>query len=119
MQSDKLRLFTRYLLLLLTYALKFLSQRLQSTLHQLTYRPLHSSQTDLVIRGSFTGVWLARRLTESLPSGYKVVLVEKNSHFNYPFNFPRYSVLWGHEQKAFIPYQALFEMALEEIFGQI
>ena len=103
MQSDKLRLFTRYLPLFLTCALKFLSQRLQSTLHQLTYRPLHSSQNVLVIGGSFTGVWTARRLTESLPSSYKVVLVEKNSHFNYTFTFPMYSVLRANEQKAFIP----------------
>ena len=116
MQSDKLHLFTRYLPLLLTYALKFLSLCLQSTLHQLTYRPLHSFQNVLVIGGSFTSIWLARRLTESLSSGYKVVLAEKNSHFNYTFNFPRYSLLRGHEQKAFIPYQGLFEKAPEGIF---
>jgi hypothetical protein len=89
--------------LLLPYALKSLSQRLQSTLYQLTYRPLHSSQNVLVIGGSFTGVWTARRPTESLPSSYKVVLVEKNSHFNYTFTFPMYSVLRANEQKAFIP----------------
>ncbi|KAH8803844.1 oxidoreductase [Hyaloscypha sp. PMI_1271] len=82
----------------------------------LTYRPLHSFQNVLVIGGSFTSIWLARRLTESLSSGYKVVLAEKNSHFNYTFNFPRYSLLRGHEQKAFIPYQGLFEKAPEGIF---
>jgi hypothetical protein len=64
MQSDKLHLFTHYLPLLLTYAFKFLSLCLQSTLHQLTYRPLHSFQNVLVIGGSFTGVWLARRTTD-------------------------------------------------------
>lgn len=119
MPSDKIRLFAKYLPLLLTFALKFLSQRVQATLHRLTYRSLPSSQNVIVIGGSFTGVWLARRLAESLPSGYKVILIEKNSHFNYTFNFPRYSVLRGHEEKAFIPYQGLFEKAPSGIFEQI
>ncbi|PMD35352.1 FAD/NAD(P)-binding domain-containing protein [Hyaloscypha variabilis F] len=119
MPSDKLRVFTRYLPFLLKYGLKFLYQRLQATVHRRTYCSLPSPQTVLVIGGSFTGVWLARRLTESLPSGYKVILIEKNSHFNYLFNFPRYSVLQGHEQQAFIPYQGLFENAPEGIFEQI
>jgi NADH dehydrogenase FAD-containing subunit len=119
MSSDKIRLFTRYLPILLKFALKFLYQRLQSTIHRRTYRSLPSPQNVLVIGGSFTGLWLARRLTESLPSGYKVILVEKNSHFNYTFNFPRYSVLQGHEQKAFIPYEGLFENAPGGIFEQI
>jgi len=119
MSSNKLRLFTRYLPVILKYALKFLYQRLEATLHRRTYRLLPSSQNVLVIGGSFTGVWLARRLTESLPSGYKVILIEKNSHFNYLFNFPRYSVLQGHEQRAFIPYQGLFKNAPKGIFEQI
>ncbi|KAJ5995073.1 hypothetical protein N7481_002050 [Penicillium waksmanii] len=54
--------------------------------------------------GSFAGTELVRRLTETLPTGYKVVWIEKHSHFNYIFNFPQYSVLKGHEQRAFIPY---------------
>ncbi|KAE9380356.1 putative amid-like NADH oxidoreductase [Stipitochalara longipes BDJ] len=119
MPSDKFRLFARYLPVLLKYALKFFYQRLHSVLHRQTYRSLPSPQNVLVIGGSFTGVWLARRLTESLPSGYKVILIEKNSHFNYLFNFPRYSVLQGHEQQAFIPYQGLFKNAPEGIFEQI
>jgi NADH dehydrogenase FAD-containing subunit len=119
MFSDKIRLFSRYLPIFLKFALKFLYQRLQSTIHRRTYRSLSSAQNVLVIGGSFTGLWLARRLTESLPSGYKVILIEKNSHFNYTFNFPRYSVLQGHEEKAFVPYEGLFENAPEGIFEQI
>jgi apoptosis-inducing factor 2 len=42
--------------------------------------------------------------------------VEKNSHFNYLFNFPRYSVLEGHEHKAFVPYAGLAKDAPKGIF---
>jgi apoptosis-inducing factor 2 len=119
MSSEKFLLLAKYLPLLLQYALKFLYQRLQSTIHRRTYRSLHSPQNVLVIGGSFTGTWLARRLTESLPSGYKVILIERNSHFNYTFNFPRYSVLQGHEEQAFIPYEGLCQSAPEGIFEQI
>lgn len=119
MSSEKLQLLVKYLPLLAQYALKLLYQRLQSTIHRHTYRPLPSAQNVLIIGGSFTGMWLARRLTESLPSGYKVILIEKNSHFNYTFNFPRYSVLQNHEQQAFIPYEGLCESAPQGIFEQI
>jgi len=40
-----------------------------------------------------------------VPTGYRVVLIEKNSHFNYWFAFPRYSVIKGYEEGAFIPYE--------------
>lgn len=33
-----------------------------------------------MIGGSFSGVELAKRLIESVPTGYKVILVERNSH---------------------------------------
>lgn len=39
------------------------------------------------------------------------MVIEKNSHFNYVFNFPRYSVVEGRESKAFIPYEGVFSSA--------
>jgi NADH dehydrogenase FAD-containing subunit len=53
------------------------------------------SQIIVIIGGSFTGVQLSKILVDSLPTGYRVLLIERNSHLNYSFNFPRYSVSKG------------------------
>ena len=87
--SEKLRLFGKYLPILL----QLLYQRLQASIRRLTYRPPPTSQNALVLGGSFTGAYLALQLTKSLLSGYKVILIKKNTHFNYTFNFLWYSVL--------------------------
>lgn len=110
---------------MLDHSLTVASQRLTSFLHKLTYRSLPASQTQniLVIGGSYTGIHLARRLARSLPTGFKVVLVEKRSHFYHCFNFPRYSVLPGRESNAFIPYdrvgygtpRGIFELVRDEV----
>jgi NADH dehydrogenase FAD-containing subunit len=39
-----------------------------------------------------------------LPSGYRVVVIEKHDHFQFTWALPRFSVVSGHERKAFIPY---------------
>ncbi|KIK99529.1 hypothetical protein PAXRUDRAFT_131941, partial [Paxillus rubicundulus Ve08.2h10] len=54
------------------------------------------------------GYRAAQVLAAGLPSGWRVVLVDRNSHFNHVYNLPRYAVLPGHEHKAFIPYDNLF-----------
>ena len=72
--------------------------------HRLTYRPIPNPKNVVVIGGSFAGCFLAKRLSECLPTGYTVVLIEKHSHFHFTWNFPRVTVLKGHESKAFIPY---------------
>lgn len=91
----------------LSYGLRRLAQRISAFLHALEYKPGSSPKNVIIIGGSFAGILLAKRLCESLPSGYRVILVEKNTHFNYPFVFPRYSVVKGHEPKAFIPYDEI------------
>ena len=58
----------------------------------------------MVIGGSFGGLYLSTRLANSVPTGYRVVLIEKKSHFNFTWLFPRVSVVEGHEHKVFIPY---------------
>ncbi|KAL1969615.1 hypothetical protein VTN77DRAFT_8168 [Rasamsonia byssochlamydoides] len=77
-------------------------------LHRLTYRAVPADSPDLrnivVIGASFAGYVAARTLATSLPTGYRVVVVEKNSHFQFTWVFPRFSVVRGHEHKAFIPY---------------
>lgn len=91
----------------LSHGLRRLAQRISAFLHALEYKPGSSPKNVVIIGGSFAGILLAKRLCESLPSGYRVILVEKNTHFNYPFVFPRYSVVKGHEPKAFIPYDEI------------
>ena len=92
---------------LVSYGLKRLSQRIAAFFHALKYKPGPSPKNVVIIGGSFAGIFLAKRLCESLPTGYKIILVEKNTHFHYPFVFPRYSVVKGHETKAFIPYDEI------------
>ncbi|KIV95101.1 hypothetical protein PV10_02793 [Exophiala mesophila] len=58
----------------------------------------------VIIGGSFGGWTAAQRLAQSLPSGYRVILIEKNSHFYFTWNFPRSTCIPGHAEKAFIPY---------------
>ena len=72
-----------------------------------------------MIGGSFAGVELTKRLIATVPTGYKVILIEKNSHFHHVFNFPRFSVLQGHEHTAFIPYDGIAKGAPKGIFERV
>jgi apoptosis-inducing factor 2 len=92
---------------LVSYGLKRLAQSIGALLHAFSYKPGPSPKNVVIIGGSFAGISLARKLCGSLPSGYRVILVEKNTHFHYPFVFPRYSVVKRHETKAFIPYDEI------------
>lgn len=51
-----------------------------------------------------SGAHAARVLAKGLPQGWRVVVVDRNSHMNHLYVLPRYAVLPGHEHKAFIPY---------------
>lgn len=119
MVPDTLRFYGTYFVVFARLAFVSLYQRLESFEHWYTWRETTSTRNVVVIGGSFSGVYLARRLANSLPTGYKVVLIEKNSHFNYLFNFPRYSVVTGHEHKAFIPFDSVTQGAPTGIFQRI
>ena len=109
-----------FILRLVGYIFSLTSQRLSLILsakfHRLTYRSVPKPQDIVVIGGSFAGYFLARQLSESLPTGYRVVLIEKHSHFHFTWNFPRVTVLQGHEQNAFIPYPSKPQDAPEGAF---
>lgn len=92
---------------LVSYGFKRLVQRITAFFHALEYKPGLSPKNVVIVGGSFAGIFLAKRLCETLPTGYRIILVEKNTHFHYPFVFPRYSVVKGHEPKAFIPYDEI------------
>lgn len=72
--------------------------------HRLTYRAVSNPQNIVIIGASFGGYQAARDLANSLPTGYRVVVIEKNSHFQFTWVFPRFCVVGGHEHKALIPY---------------
>ncbi|KAL1311466.1 hypothetical protein AAFC00_004409 [Neodothiora populina] len=116
---DNLQLIGKSLAFFVPYACRQLPRRIAAIYHSWTYKSTSSAQNVVVLGGSFAGITLAKRLTETLPTGYKVVLVEKRSHFNYSFNFPRYSVLQGYEHTAFIPYDGLKESAPSGIYTHV
>lgn len=102
MISDLLEVFGEALKYFLPFSIQLLRQKLEAIVHRWTYKQVKSPKNVLVIGGSFAGLQLATRLGHTLPTGYRVILIEKNSHFNFSFNFPRYSVLRGHEARAFM-----------------
>jgi NADH dehydrogenase FAD-containing subunit len=101
---SKILFFTRFLLAALPIMIERFMQSLRARIHRLTYRAVDNPRNIVIIGGSFGGFFLAQRLANSVPTGYRVVLVEKKSHFNFTWIFPRVSVVAGHEHKAFIPY---------------
>ncbi|KAE8232324.1 hypothetical protein CF326_g2649 [Tilletia indica] len=65
----------------------------------------------VVLGGSYGGMHAATLLAQKLPPTHRVILIDQNSHFNHLYVFPRFSVLPGHEQKAFIPYTSIFSQS--------
>lgn len=104
MLSDKVTFITKALIVVGPYLGRAAIRRVAAYGHSWTWRNTPDAKNIVVLGGSFAGTELVRGLTETLPTGNKVVWIEKHSHFNYIFNFPRYSVLKGREQRAFIPY---------------
>ncbi|OAV88878.1 hypothetical protein PTTG_01965 [Puccinia triticina 1-1 BBBD Race 1] len=62
-----------------------------------------SSRSVLVIGGSYAGLHAAELLAQQLPSHWSVTLVERNTHFNHVYSFPR-SAVAGQAHRNFIPY---------------
>ncbi|KAL2002431.1 hypothetical protein VTN02DRAFT_6809 [Thermoascus thermophilus] len=93
---------------------------LRSLVHRLTYRPRLPTAGEpprniVIIGASFAGYHAARCLADSVPSGHRVVVVERNSHFQFTWVFPRFCVVkgGGHERKAFVPYGPYVRGGLE------
>ncbi|KAF2826047.1 FAD/NAD(P)-binding domain-containing protein [Ophiobolus disseminans] len=117
--SDYTRLTKKSLGFLLPYLGTLLRQRATTILHRWTWRNTPNSKNIVVLGGSFAGIELVNQLSHTLPRGYRVILIEKNSHLNYVFNFPRFSVMSGLERTAFIPYDGLAKGAPSGIFERI
>lgn len=95
------------------------AQQIQAMGHQWTYRETASPKNVMIVGGSYAGTHLAQRLTETLPTGYRAILIEKNSHFNHLFAFPRFGVVQGKEHMAFIPYDGMDSTAPTGIFQRV
>ncbi|KAM0752732.1 FAD/NAD(P)-binding domain-containing protein [Meredithblackwellia eburnea MCA 4105] len=67
----------------------------------------------VVIGASYAGAHAAEVLTKSLPQSHRVVLIDRQSHFNHLYIFPRIGVVPNHAHKAFIPYTNLFDVVQE------
>ncbi|KAF8180327.1 hypothetical protein K438DRAFT_1842299 [Mycena galopus ATCC 62051] len=66
------------------------------------------TNTVVVLGGAYGGARAAQIIAAALPDGWRVVLVDRNSHVNHVYILPRLAVLSGHEHKAFIPYDNIF-----------
>ncbi|KAF8180332.1 hypothetical protein K438DRAFT_1725596 [Mycena galopus ATCC 62051] len=66
------------------------------------------TKTVVVLGGAYGGARAAQIIAAGLPDGWRVVLVDRNSHVNHVYILPRLAVLPGHEHKAFIPYDNVF-----------
>ncbi|KAJ6511015.1 hypothetical protein C8R45DRAFT_814405 [Mycena sanguinolenta] len=65
-------------------------------------------KTVVVLGGSYGGARAAQIIAAGLPDGWRLVLIDRNSHVNHVYILPRLAVLPGHEHKAFIPYTNIF-----------
>jgi apoptosis-inducing factor 2 len=117
--SDKLRLISKLLVVAPPFICELVWRRVQALQHSWAFSAVPFPKDIIVIGGSFTGVELARRLYDSIPTGHRVTLIEKNSHLNYVINFARYSVLKGHDDYGFIPYHGIENAAPPGAFRYI
>ncbi|KAJ7932884.1 hypothetical protein B0H13DRAFT_2178780 [Mycena leptocephala] len=70
--------------------------------------PPPNSKTVVVLGASYGGARAAQVIAAGLPEGWRLVLIDRNSHLNHVYILPRLAVLPGHEHKAFIPYDNIF-----------
>ncbi|KAG8748717.1 hypothetical protein FRC10_000108 [Ceratobasidium sp. 414] len=71
---------------------------------------LTSTRTVVVLGASYGGHRAVQILLQVLPSDWRIVVIERNTHFNHLYAFPRLAVVEGHEHKAFIPYTNIFKI---------
>ncbi|KAI0010070.1 FAD/NAD(P)-binding domain-containing protein [Xylariaceae sp. FL0662B] len=98
---------TSFLVTILSRTMAFRVKLLRYHLSPGDKVPEPPGSRNIVIMGaSIAGYTAARTLASSLLPGslYRVVVVEPHSHFHFTWVLPRFSVLPGHDHKAFIPY---------------
>lgn len=113
----KLFFFLKTIGVVFSLAFYRLKLRIQASIHRWTYRAVADPKNVVIVGGSFAGFFLAKTLAESLPTGFRTIVVEKHSHFHFTWNFPRISVISGHTQNAFIPYPTKLSLAPDGIYS--
>ena len=79
-----------------------------------TFTPAASPLKTIVVLGaSYAGHRAIQVLLSALPPTHRLVVIERNTHANHLYAFPRMSVVSGHEHKVFIPYTNIFKPALD------
>ncbi|KAJ7648061.1 hypothetical protein FB45DRAFT_1052428 [Roridomyces roridus] len=68
------------------------------------------AKTVVVLGGAYGGARAAQLIAAGLPQGWRIVLLDRNSHVNHVYIFPRLATLPGHEHKAFIPFDNIFQL---------
>lgn len=109
-------MYARFIVWMVPYIPQLIMEKIRAAIHRRTYKALPNAKNVVIIGGSFAGFFTAQQLIQMLPTGYKVILIEKNEHLHYVFNFPRFSVLQGKERSAFIPFDGLEKMAVSGIY---
>ncbi|KAJ3033870.1 hypothetical protein HDV00_005674 [Rhizophlyctis rosea] len=70
---------------------------------------LHAYKNVVIIGGAWTALYIASEVRRNpLPKGYRLIIIDKNSHHHYQFAFPRASIIGGFEKELFIPYTNMF-----------
>ncbi|KAF2840034.1 FAD/NAD(P)-binding domain-containing protein [Patellaria atrata CBS 101060] len=102
----QIRIYVKIFLSVFGFMIEHLRSMLSAKIHSYTYKSVESPKNIVVIGASFAGLYGAKLLADSVPTGYRVIVIEKNSHFNFTWVFPRFSVVSGQEHKAFVPYRS-------------
>ncbi|KAG7529919.1 hypothetical protein FFLO_05324 [Filobasidium floriforme] len=71
-------------------------------------------KTVLVLGSAYAGNRSVEVLAKSLPLNWRIVVIDRSTHFCHIYAFPRVSILPGHEQKVFIPFTTMFTRGLDE-----
>ncbi|GAA5967323.1 hypothetical protein JCM3765_005601 [Sporobolomyces pararoseus] len=61
----------------------------------------------VILGASYAGARAAELLSRTLPSTHRVVVIDRQSHFNHLYLHPRVSVVPGHANKVFVPYSGV------------
>ncbi|KAJ3875193.1 FAD/NAD-binding domain-containing protein [Lentinula edodes] len=70
---------------------------------------IYEMKTVVVLGGAYAGARTVQVLSKGLPEGWRIVLVDRNTHINHVYVFPRLAILPGHEHKGFIPFSRLLD----------
>ncbi|CAK9785464.1 FAD/NAD(P)-binding domain-containing protein [Cutaneotrichosporon oleaginosum] len=77
---------------------------------ELAGAPSQALRTVAVLGVSYGGGHAAKLLASQLPEGWRVVAIDRNTHMNHVYVFPRVIALPKHAPKAFPPYTNLFKL---------